>query len=216
MTSVPGVDLPEEQTEAEVALPGGVSVSTRVEFVGDGVIVVRPSLGEYGDQAVASAGARAEVIWKGPEGQRSRPASVLSVEQGAVVRWRLEPTGPAEDSQRRQAVRARVELPLAVRYQGVDLPGNTVDVSEAGVRCQVEGFGLPPGQRLGARSEARARGRRADRPGRGRPDPAAGLAVADVHPLHRHRREGPGPAAPPGVPGAARGAGSGSRLTGGG
>ena len=144
MTSVPGVDLPEEQTEAEVALPGGVSVSTRVEFVGDGVIVVRPSLGEYGDQAVASAGARAEVIWKGPESQRSRPAAVLSVEQGAVVRWRLEPTGPAENSQRRQAVRARAELPLVIRYQGVDLPGNTVDISEAGLRGAVDGFGLPP------------------------------------------------------------------------
>jgi hypothetical protein len=144
MTSVPGVDLPEEQTEAEVALPGGVSVSTRVEFVGDGVIVVRPSLGEYADQAVASAGAPAEVFWKGPESQRSRPAAVLSVEQGAVVRWRLEPTGPAEDSQRRQAVRARVELPLVIRYAGVDLSGSTVDISEAGLRGSVDGFGLPP------------------------------------------------------------------------
>ena len=38
MTSVPGVDHPEEQTEAEVTLTGrGISVSSRVEVVQDDV-----------------------------------------------------------------------------------------------------------------------------------------------------------------------------------
>ena len=45
MTGEPGGDHPEEQSEAEVTLTGrGISVSTRVEFVGDGVINVRPTI----------------------------------------------------------------------------------------------------------------------------------------------------------------------------
>ena len=94
MTSVPGVDHPEEQGEVSLTLLGRhISVSARVELVASGTISVRPSVGEFYDQAVASVGDRVEIFWKGPEDTRSLPAEVLSVEQGAVVRWRLQVTG---------------------------------------------------------------------------------------------------------------------------
>lgn len=145
MTSVPGVDHPEEQTEAEVTLTGrGLSVTARVEVVHDGVVSLRPSVGDFFEQVVVGVGDVVELFWKGGESQRAAPAEVVAVEQGALVRWRLRITGPAEDSQRRKAVRGRVDVPVEVEYGAVDLKGRTVDVSEAGLRAEFDGFGAPP------------------------------------------------------------------------
>jgi hypothetical protein len=145
MTSVPGVDHPAEQTEAEVTLTGrGISVTARVEVVHDGVISLRPSVGEFVEQVVVKVGDAVEVFWKGEENQRAVPAEVIDVEQGALIRWRLRITGPAEDSQRRKAVRGRVHVPVEAEYGAVDLRGQTVDLSEAGLRAEFEGFGAPP------------------------------------------------------------------------
>ena len=145
MTGEPGVDHPEEQSEAEVTLTGrGISVSTRVEFVGDGVISVRPSVGEYVEQVVASVGDRVEVFWKAGEETRALPAEVLTADAGAAPRWRLQITGPSEISQRRQAVRGRVSLPVEIGYGSAEMTGETVDLSENGMRATVDGLGIPP------------------------------------------------------------------------
>ena len=147
MTSVPGVDYPEEQTEAEITVAGrGISVSSRVEFVQGDVIVVRPSVGEFVDQVVVRPGDVVEVFWKNAEGQRTLPAEVTEVESGAVVRWRMRATGPSEHSQRRKAVRGRVVVKIDAKYAGVDLKGETNDLSEAGVRATFDGYGIPPEQ----------------------------------------------------------------------
>jgi len=143
--SVPGVDHPEEQTEAEVAPVGrNISVSSRVEVVHDGVISVRPSAGEFLEQVVVQVGDEVEVFWKGEDTQRAVPAEVIAVDQGAVLRWRMRMTGPAESGQRRDAVRGRVAIPVQAEYGTVDLTGETVDLSEAGLRAQFEGFGMMP------------------------------------------------------------------------
>jgi hypothetical protein len=145
MTSVPGVDHPDEQTEAEVTLVGrGISVSSRVEVVHDGFISVRPSVGEFVEQVVVTVGDIVEVFWRAGDTQRALPAEVTDVEQGSVVRWRLRTTGPAEDSQRRKAVRGRISVPLVAGYGAIDLTGSTVDFSEAGLRAEFEGLGAPP------------------------------------------------------------------------
>jgi c-di-GMP-binding flagellar brake protein YcgR len=149
--SVPGVDHPEEQTEAEITLIGrGVAVSSRVEFVQGDVIVVRPSVGEFVEQVVVKEGDSVEVFWKNADGQRALPAEVTEVEHGAVIRWRMRATGPAEHSQRRKAVRGRVAVPVTAKYVGNDLKGETVDLSEAGLRANFDGYGIPPeaGNRL--------------------------------------------------------------------
>ncbi|HVD28185.1 MAG TPA: PilZ domain-containing protein [Mycobacteriales bacterium] len=143
--SVPGVDHPEEQTEAEVTLIGrGVSVSSRVEVVHDGFITVRPSVGEFVDQVVVRVGDAVEVFWKGEDTQRALPAEVTEVEQGAVIRWRMRITGPAETSQRRKAVRGRVTVQVEAAYGAIELKGETMDLSEAGLRAEFEGLGAPP------------------------------------------------------------------------
>jgi c-di-GMP-binding flagellar brake protein YcgR len=145
MTSVPGVDHPEEQTEAEITLTGrGVSVTARVEMVQNETIVVRPSVGDFFEQVVVKVGDAVEVFWKHEDGQRAFPAEVTAVEQGAVIRWRMNATGPAEHSQRRKAVRGRVVVPVEAGYGSVELKGETADLSEAGMRAQFQGFGAPP------------------------------------------------------------------------
>jgi hypothetical protein len=152
MTSVPGVDHPEEQTEAEVTLTGrGISVSSRVETVHDGVIAVRPSAGDFYEQAVVRVGDPVEVFWRSEDSQRALPAEVTEVEQGAVIRWRMRITGPAETSQRRKAVRGRIAVPIVAEYGSVELRGETMDLSEAGLRADFQGLGAPPegGARLG-------------------------------------------------------------------
>jgi c-di-GMP-binding flagellar brake protein YcgR len=145
MTSVPGIDHPEEQTEAEVTLTGrGISVSARVEVVQNEYISVRPSVGDFVDQVVVRVGDVVEVFWKTEDAQRALPAEVTDVEQGAVIRWRMRATGPAEISQRRKAVRGRVKVPVLAEYGSIDLKGDTVDISEAGLRAEFEGMGAPP------------------------------------------------------------------------
>jgi hypothetical protein len=150
--SEPGVDHPEEQSEAEIILVGrGISVSSRVEFVQGDVVVVRPSVGEFVEQVVVKAGDVVEVFWKNADGQRALPAEVTDVEtSGVIIRWRLRATGPAEHSQRRKAVRGRVTVPVVAKYVGNDLNGETVDLSEAGLRANFDGYGIPPdsGNRL--------------------------------------------------------------------
>jgi c-di-GMP-binding flagellar brake protein YcgR len=145
MTSVPGVDHPEEQTEAEITLTGrGVSVTARVELVQNDRISVRPSVGEFVEQVVVKVGDVVEIFWKHEEGQRARPAEVTAVDQGAVIRWTLRATGPAEHSQRRAAVRGRVVVPVVAEYGAFELKGETIDISEAGLRAQFQGMGAPP------------------------------------------------------------------------
>jgi hypothetical protein len=145
MTSVPGVDHPEEQSEAEVVLPGhGITISTRVEFVGDGVVVVRPSASEFVDGTVVSPGNSVEVYWQSNDTRRALPAEVVDVESGAVNRWRLRITGPAEESQRRTAVRGRVVVPVTAEHGAVELGGESLDLSENGIRAQFDGFGMLP------------------------------------------------------------------------
>lgn len=145
MGSVSGLDHPAEQAEAEIMLPRrGISVSARVELVHGDVVVVRPSVAEFVDQVVVQADDVVEVFWRHTDGQRTLPAEVIEVERGAVVRWRLRATGRAQNSQRRAAVRARVAVPVAARCEGVDLSGQTIDLSEAGLRATFEGYGAPP------------------------------------------------------------------------
>jgi hypothetical protein len=143
--SEPGIDHPAVDGEAHVTLPGrGLTVSSRVEAVEGDALVLRPSVSEFVDQTVVHAGSIVEVQWQRPEDMRSAPAEVQAVESGAVPRWRLRLTGPAEVTQRRNAVRGRVVVPIEVGMGNLEFKGETADLSEAGTRVQFDGFGLLP------------------------------------------------------------------------
>ena len=148
----PGVDHPVQDGEAEISTAArSLSVSARVESTGPTAVVVRPSAGDFVEQTVVRVGEQVSVFWMGPEGGRSFLADVTTVERGAVPRWHLQVTTPAEETQRRTAVRVRLSLPVVAAVNGVDLEGEILDFSEAGCRVVVDAYGNPPlpGSRIG-------------------------------------------------------------------
>ncbi|MGY1640274.1 flagellar brake protein [Geodermatophilus sp. SYSU D00703] len=145
MDVVAGDLRPGADAEAELTVAGSrVCVSTRVETCGDTALVVRPSSTESVDQQVVRVGDRVQVFWRDGVGGWILPADVATVARGAVPRWHLTVTGPAEHTQRREAVRARVVRPLVLAVHGVDLEGESRDLSEDGTRCVAEACGNPP------------------------------------------------------------------------
>ena len=141
----PGIDTPLVDGEAHVSLPGrGITVSSRVEAVDGDALVLRPSVGEFVGQTLVAVGSAVEVQWQRPQEMRSAPGEITAVEQGTLLRWRLRLTGPAELTQRRNRVRSRIVLPIGVGIGTMDFEAETADLSEAGARVSLDGFGILP------------------------------------------------------------------------
>lgn len=141
----PEIDRPETSTEADVTLIArGITVTARVEKSGEHMLVVVPA-GE-GTQWKTSVGHgdKVEVYWVGGNEERTIKGAISEVEVDADPRWYVAVSGPAERSQRRRAVRARIEAPVVVPWLGALMTGLTMDLSEAGMRALLDGWGLPP------------------------------------------------------------------------
>jgi c-di-GMP-binding flagellar brake protein YcgR len=141
------IDRPEERSDADVTLiTRGITVTARVEVSEETTIVVAPA-GEGTEwKTTVNPGDPVEIYWVGGQEERTLRAVILAVEaeEGLDPRWKLSVNGPATRSQRRKAVRGRVELPILFPWSGGTVTGKTVDVSEAGARALVDGWGLPP------------------------------------------------------------------------
>lgn len=136
---------PQETSQADVTLvTRGVTVTACVDISTEFLIVVRPNGEGAAWKTAVKEGDPVELYWVGGDEERTLPAKVTEVEDAEEPRWHLVATGPAERSQRRKAVRARVGLPVYLPWLDGQLVGETVDLSEAGVRCLVDGWGLPP------------------------------------------------------------------------
>jgi hypothetical protein len=143
--SDPDAGRPHESSRADVTLvKRGITVTAAVDVSTEFTIVVRPEGDGAAWKTAVKDGDPVELYWVGAEEERMLPAKIVDVEPGDEVRWHLAATGPAERSQRRKAVRARVVLPVYIPWAGGQLVGETVDLSEAGARCIVDGWGLPP------------------------------------------------------------------------
>jgi hypothetical protein len=143
---------PHESSRADVTLvTRGITVTAAVDVSTEFSIVVRPDGEGAAWKTSVKDGDPVELYWVGGDEERTLPAKVVEVEPGDEVRWHLVATGPAQRSQRRKAVRARVVVPVYLPWADGQLVGETVDLSEAGVRVVVDGWGLPPeaGTRLG-------------------------------------------------------------------
>ena len=126
-----------------VSMTGSVESAVGVTLVGS-TLVVRPSAPEMAETWGIKPGDRIEVFWHTRGLGQALPAAVVAVLPGEDACWELRVVDPAEPSQRRQAVRADVPLPVRVHVAGTDTVGETVDLSEAGCRVVVDGWGLPP------------------------------------------------------------------------
>jgi hypothetical protein len=139
------IHRPEESASADVTLIArGLTVTAQVEVSDTHLIVVRPTAGGPGwESAEIAAGERVELYWVGGEEERTLAGAVTQVEDGAGPRWHLAVSGMAERSQRRKAVRARVAVPVIIPWAGSQMIGNTVDLSEGGMRALMDGWGVP-------------------------------------------------------------------------
>lgn len=144
------LDRPPVRASTDVTLvTRGVTVTAGVEVSGADLVVVRPYLEAAPQQTDVASGDRVELYWIGDSEERTLAGRVAEVEAGPDQRWHLAVQGPAQTSQRRRAVRGRVQLPVEIPWAGGALLGHTIDLSEAGMRALVDGWGVPmdPGMR---------------------------------------------------------------------
>ena len=136
---------PEQSSKADVTLvTRGITVTACVVVSDDIALVVAPNGEGTAWKTAVKPGDPVELFWVGGYEELTLPAKIRQVEEGEEPRWHLAPTGPVARSQRRSAVRAWVELPVVLPWAGATLTGMTADLSEAGARVLVDGWGLPP------------------------------------------------------------------------
>jgi c-di-GMP-binding flagellar brake protein YcgR len=139
------VNRPPESSQADVTLvTRGITVTACVDVSTDFSLVVSPQGEGSAGKATVVDGDKVEVFWVAGNEERTLPARIVEVDAGERPRWHLAPTGPAQRSQRRKAVRARVAVPVVLPWSDYQLNGTTMDLSEAGMRAQVDGWGVPP------------------------------------------------------------------------
>jgi hypothetical protein len=83
-------------------------------------------------------GARLRFTWRDGRRLLGAPAEIVSTDLGAGPRWEVRVIGPVERSQRRNAVRAALRLPVTVTTVGVQRAGTTLDLSEGGARLLLD------------------------------------------------------------------------------
>lgn len=139
-------DRPRISTSADVTLVSrGVTVTACVIDAGPERVVVGPAAeGSLWLADAVSPDDPAELYWIGGQDEWTLAGTVVEVEEGETPRWHIAVSGPAERSQRRKAVRARVELPVLMPWAGAVMTGTTVDLSESGMRALMDGWGVPP------------------------------------------------------------------------
>jgi c-di-GMP-binding flagellar brake protein YcgR len=143
------VARPLESSSADVTLiTRGITVTALVDVSTEYALVVTPNGGGNAWKRSVHPGDAVEVFWVADKEERTLPAKIVEVEgeEREGPRWHLAPTGPSERSQRRKAVRARLSLPVVLPWLDSQLTGTTVDLSEAGMRALVDGWGVPPEQ----------------------------------------------------------------------
>jgi hypothetical protein len=141
----PYLDRPEESASADVTLISrGITVTAHVEVSDVSLVVVRP-IGDATawEDAALQPGDAVELYWIGGQEERTLAGTVSQVDGGEAL-WHVAVSGQAERSQRRKAVRARVELEVLIPWAGAQMSGTTVDLSEGGMRALMDGWGLPP------------------------------------------------------------------------
>jgi hypothetical protein len=141
----PDPERPAQLTETDITLvTRGITVQGAVVLSNALALVVQPTAESHARAVGGKPGDPVELFWRTGFEERMLPAEITSVEDGSPVRWHLRATGESRPSTRRRAVRAVVELPVRIRTGTSEVRGDTLDLSEGGVRTLVDGWGLAP------------------------------------------------------------------------
>lgn len=143
--TVNDVSRPSELSEADITLvTRGITFRASVVRSNATALVLRPVAESYARKVGVKIGDPVELFWRGDVEELMLPAQVGAIDDDGSLHWNVAVTGEAQQSKRRKAVRAAVELPVRMRIDGVEVNGETGDLSEAGLRAIVDGWGLPP------------------------------------------------------------------------
>jgi hypothetical protein len=88
-----------------------------------------------------AVGERIDIIWRNASGLLCLPVVLAAVLAGERPAWRLRAAGVVKRGQRRDAVRAPITAPVRLGAEPFLYAGVTVDLSEGGFRCVLEGLG---------------------------------------------------------------------------
>ncbi len=143
MAGEPGVDHPEAMAVVDVlAASRGDAVMSFVQAANGSELVLTVGLDRAQRRVRLEPGERLELVWKGPEELRSLPAELVSVDtSGAEPTWTVTAVGQASRGQRRAAVRAPLDFRAEIVLDKAPFEGVTVDISEGGMRCLIDGAG---------------------------------------------------------------------------
>lgn len=141
--SQPGVDYPDEKTVLDVFTDGQQdSLTSIVQQADGGQLVLTVAQERSGRRVHVDVGGHLELVWRGPDTLHGLFVQLEDVAKGAEPTWRVRPTGPVRAVQRRDAVRAPVRLKVVASAGGDPQSGWTVDLSEGGIRCTLQGVPL--------------------------------------------------------------------------
>ncbi len=127
---------PVSGTVVDVVTAVGGSARSVVDSSLEQELVLEVGCDATGRRVRLALGARVTVWWS-PEDSpvRSRPYEVVDIRGGGIPTWRLRPTGPAGDGERRSVPRAPLHVPVGVLMPSGLMMGQTADVGEGGLRA---------------------------------------------------------------------------------
>ena len=139
MPGIPGTDYPEVRTVVDLLLCSRPdAMISWVEAAHSTELVLAPAEDRTRQARRLAVGERMDVVWRGPADLLSLHAELVAVESGADPLWHLRPLGPAIRGQRRASVRAPLLTPVLFEGSAGPVPGTTLDVSEGGLRVQLD------------------------------------------------------------------------------
>jgi hypothetical protein len=136
--SRPGHPTTSTPAEVRFALTGGGFLGLVAASDPHRIVVAQPAASGAPSPSEL-IGRRAELLWADIHGSRALPVELTAVQRATVPLWHFRAVGPPVVDQRRAAVRVQLHLPVQLRGSRRAVVGATLDVSEAGLRCLVDG-----------------------------------------------------------------------------
>ena len=130
----PNIDYPAADTALSVVPLGqDDALTSRVRRIGEKNMHVTAPRNGVGEAVLLVPGDTMELSWQAEDGFRSVQAQLVDTGPDGLLQ--LRPMGEATRTQRRDAVRAPLGLPVQIVYGRTELVGSTVDLSEGGLRA---------------------------------------------------------------------------------
>lgn len=115
---------------------------TRVEWVEDAALCIVAPMGPVGDPVPVEPGEPLLVVWSSDRGLLQASSRLRRVAHDVVELWVVD-VAQVERSQRRQAFRLPLVVPVTLRAASREITGETADLSETGLRCRVPATSAP-------------------------------------------------------------------------